>query len=101
MNGVFYSLLHPYMQGEEYMKAQTKAVVASIVVVALALSAISGVTYSWFSDSETSNIDVSAAKVDIDGRYVGGSPAVTTSGDVAVTDTTAKYSYDNKNIEIT
>ena len=82
------------------MKAQTKAVVASIVVVALALSAISGVTYSWFSDSETSEIDVSTAKVDIDGRYVEDSPVVTTSGDAAVTDTTAKYTSDKKNIEI-
>ena len=65
MRGRSIPCLHPYMQGEEYMKAQTKAVVASIVVVALALSAISGVTYSWFSDSETSDITVTTGKVDV------------------------------------
>ena len=83
------------------MKAQTKAVVASIVVVALALSAISGVTYSWFSDSETSNIDVSAAKVDIDGKYTG-APVVeitngTTGADIS---TTASLVNGGKDIEI-
>lgn len=46
------------------MKAQTRAIIASVVVIALALSAISGVTYSWFSDSEEATIDVNTAKVD-------------------------------------
>ena len=51
------------------MKAQTKAIVASVVVIALALAAVSGVTYSWFSDTESSDINVSSAKIDIDGSY--------------------------------
>ena len=47
------------------MKAQTKALLASIVVIALALTAVSGVTYSWFSDTEKAEINVSTGKVDI------------------------------------
>ena len=51
------------------MKAQTKAIVASVVVIALALSAVSGITYSWFSDTEQSQIDVSTAKVNFVPTY--------------------------------
>lgn len=47
------------------MKAQTKALVASVVVIALALTAVSGITYSWFSDSEQADIGVTTGKVDI------------------------------------
>ena len=46
-----------------------KAVVASLVVIALALTAVSGVTYSWFSDTEESTITVSTANVDYDVIY--------------------------------
>ena len=46
------------------MKNQTKAVIASIVVIALALTAVSGITYSWFSDTEKADVAVSTAKVD-------------------------------------
>lgn len=53
------------------MKSQTKALVASAIVIVLALSAVTGVTYSWFSDTETSDITISSAKVDIDGKYTG------------------------------
>ena len=38
------------------MKSQTKALLASVMVLALALSSIGGVTYSWFSDTETADI---------------------------------------------
>lgn len=48
------------------MKAQTKAIVASIVVVALALSAVSGITYSWFSDTDSAEINVKSATVDVE-----------------------------------
>lgn len=48
------------------MEAKTKALIAAVVVLALALSAVSGVTYSWFSDSESTNdITVSTATVDL------------------------------------
>lgn len=53
------------------MKAQTKALMASAVVIVLALSAVAGVTYSWFSDTETSDITIDSAKIDIDGEYTG------------------------------
>lgn len=48
------------------MKTQTKAIVASVVIIALCLSAVSGITYSWFSDTEETSIDVSTAVLDID-----------------------------------
>ena len=48
------------------MKAQTKMIAASLVVIMLALSAVGGVTYSWFSDTEDSTIEISTAKVDIE-----------------------------------
>ena len=50
---------------EKKMKAQTKAIVASVVVIALALSAVSGITYSWFSDIEEANVQVTTGKVDV------------------------------------
>lgn len=47
------------------MKAQTKALIASVIVIALGLSAVSGVTYSWFSDSEQSDISVTTGAFDV------------------------------------
>lgn len=47
------------------MKAQIKAIVASAVVIVLCLAAVGGVTYSWFSDSEESTIDITAGKIDV------------------------------------
>ena len=52
------------------MKNQTKAVIASIVVIALALTAVSGITYSWFSDTEKANITVSTAAIDYTVSYI-------------------------------
>ena len=51
------------------MKNQTKAVIASIVVIALALTAVSGITYSWFSDTEKANITVSTAAINYEVSY--------------------------------
>lgn len=48
------------------MKAQIKAIVASAVVIALCLAAVGGVTYSWFSDTEESDVNVNTAVVDIE-----------------------------------
>lgn len=47
------------------MKAQTRAIIASVVVIALALSAISGVTYSWFSDTEDFKFDVTTGQIEM------------------------------------
>ena len=47
------------------MKTQTRMIVASVVVIALALTAVSGVTYSWFSDTENTSITVSTATLDL------------------------------------
>lgn len=41
-------------------------IVASVVVLALALTAVSGITYSWFSDSETAKVDVTTGHVNIE-----------------------------------
>ena len=48
------------------MKAQTKAIVASVVVIALALSAVSGITYSWFTDTDKVDVTVSSAIIDVE-----------------------------------
>lgn len=47
------------------MKAQTKVVVSLVVVLALAITVTSGVTYSWFSDTESSDITITTGKVDV------------------------------------
>lgn len=47
------------------MNAKVKAIITSAVVIALAMAAVSGVTYSWFSDSEESVITVTTGKVDV------------------------------------
>ena len=80
------------------MKAQTKALMASAVVTVLALSAVAGVTYSWFSDTETSDITISSAKIDIDGEYTGVEVVKVGGGDV--NDTKATLTTDKKNIDI-
>lgn len=46
------------------MKTQTRMIVASVVVIALALTAVSGITYSWYSDDEQAEITVTAGKLD-------------------------------------
>ena len=46
------------------MKTETRMIIASVVVIALALTAISGVTYSWFSDDEQTEITITAGKLD-------------------------------------
>lgn len=52
------------------MKTDFKAIITSVIVIALALTAVSGVTYSWFSDTENADITVSTAKINIIGEYV-------------------------------
>lgn len=47
------------------MKAQTKAAIASVAVIALALTAVSGVTYSWWTDSESTEIQITTGKFDL------------------------------------
>lgn len=47
------------------MRAETKAIIASVLVIALALTAVSGVTYSWWSDSESAEITISTGKMDL------------------------------------
>ncbi len=44
-------------------------IIASVIIIALALTAVSGITYSWFSDTEQSKIDVSTAVVDFEPTY--------------------------------
>ena len=59
------------------MKTQTKAIVASVVVIALCLSAVSGITYSWFSDSEEQDVNITTAVVDM--TVVFGNPSTTSA----------------------
>lgn len=48
------------------MKTQTKALIASLIVVALGLSAVSGVTYSWWSDSENAQVTITTGHMNLD-----------------------------------
>lgn len=48
------------------MKAETKALLGAVVVIALALSVVSGVTYSWWEDSEDTEISVTTGTLSID-----------------------------------
>jgi len=53
------------------MKAQTKMIAASLVVIMLALTAVSGVTYSWWSDVDESEISINTGKLEaLTGHYV-------------------------------
>ena len=47
------------------MRAETKAIIASVLGIALALTAVSGVTYSWWSDSESAEITISTGKMEL------------------------------------
>ena len=47
------------------MKTQMKSIGAVAIVTVLALAAVSGVTYSWFSDSETSEINITTGKLSL------------------------------------
>lgn len=82
------------------MKAQTKALIASAVVIVLALSAVSGITYSWWSDSEEAQVNVTTGHlsldVDLDTPYLS-SGAGNTAGATLTKDTSdpavAKFTY--------
>lgn len=47
------------------MKKEYKAVIASVMVLALCLCAVGGVTYSWFSDTEQADVTITAGKIDL------------------------------------
>lgn len=47
------------------MKAATKTVLASAVVIALCLCAVGGVTYSWFSDTERSDVEITTGTLSV------------------------------------
>ena len=61
-----HSLIDRNNQKGVEMNTKAKALVASAIVIALALATVSGVTYSWFSDSEESTINITTGKVDIE-----------------------------------
>ena len=62
-------MLQSVEEGKDRMKAQMKAVVTSAIVVVLALAAVSGVTYSWFSDSDSADVTISTAVIDIEASF--------------------------------
>ncbi len=45
------------------MKNTQKAILASVLVLALCLSAVGGVTYSWFTDEESTEVNVTAGQM--------------------------------------
>ncbi len=48
------------------MKTETKAVLASLIVLTLVLTSVGGVTYSWFSVSHEYDVSIETAKLDVD-----------------------------------
>lgn len=48
------------------MKTESKAIIVSVVVLAVCLAAVGGVTYSWFSDTEQSDVDVSTGTLSVE-----------------------------------
>lgn len=64
-------IINPTQRREMKMKAQMKAIMASAVVIALCLAAVGGVTYSWFSDSEESEITIQSGRIVLDLDVVG------------------------------
>lgn len=89
------------------MNIQGKAIITSLVVIALALTAISGVTYSWFSDSEQSEINITTGNISLDvditdikvTSYGGTAKDVTTSG--VETDLKGNVSYTTDSTDTT
>ena len=47
------------------MRAQIKIIISSVIIIALALSAVSGITYSWWSDTEQTNITINTGSLDV------------------------------------
>lgn len=48
------------------MRTEVKAVAASVIVIAICLAAVGGVTYSWFSDTQQADVDVTAGSIELD-----------------------------------
>ena len=69
------------------MKAQMKAVMASAVVIVLALAAVSGVTYSWFSDTDDTEVTISTGVVSII-QTINDEPTISSSTGTQDVDTT-------------
>lgn len=72
------------------MKTEIKAVLASVIIIALCLTAVGEITYSWFSDSDQTEITVSKATVEVEVTDL------TISGDA---DTTVSVTDDNIQIQ--
>ena len=78
------------------MKAQMKAVMASAVVIVLALAAVSGVTYSWWSDTDESVVSIESATIDIDAKF--GNATVTNNSGDPISDTLVSVNNDDLNV---
>ncbi len=48
------------------MRSQTRAIIASVAVLAMLLTTVGGVTYSWFADEHSVDITTDTAKVSYD-----------------------------------
>ena len=84
-------IINPTRRREMKMKAQMKAIMASAVVIALCLAAVGGVTYSWFSDSEEAEIEVTAAEIDLKLTGVSGTATSAGMGSNTITNNTAQF----------
>ena len=74
------------------MKTPTKAVLASMVVLALCLCTIGGVTHSWYSSSDQSEISIDTATVDVELDVIGITGHVDNIGTATVDNSNDKIS---------
>jgi len=69
------------------MRTQTKAVIASVAVLAMLLSTVGGVTYSWFADTRSTDIETGTADVSYSQDLVYDTVSMGTSDVINVTNT--------------
>ena len=68
------------------MKTPSKAIIASVIVIALCLCTVSGVTYSWYSASDQSDINIETAVVDIELDVIGITGVTSNIGEATLDD---------------
>ena len=73
------------------MRTQTKAVIASVAVLAMLLSTVGGVTYSWFADTRSTDIETGTADVSYSQDLVYDTVSMGTSDVINVTNTAGEH----------
>ena len=72
------------------MRSQTRAIIASVAVLAMLLTTVGGVTYSWFADEHSVDITTDTAKVSYDQQLMYDNVEMTAET-ISVGDTSAEH----------